>query len=252
MKAEDLKRFRDLTFEGFQELARDPSLTPYQKIGFPDSYREGREDAIYRDIRAKLNNLDKPRQVVMDIGPGCSGLPRLLIDTCRAMEHELILVDSPEMLALLPGEPFIHKSEGRFPRDCAALTARYAGRVDALLSYSVLHYVFAESSVFQFLDAALSLLAPGGQMLLGDVPNISKRKRFFSSTTGIRFHQEFTGTEEIPAVSFNTVEPAQIDDAAIVSILLRARASGFDAYWMPQAADLPMANRREDILITRP
>jgi hypothetical protein len=38
----------------------------------------------------------------------------------------------------------------------------------------------------------------------------------------------------------------------MVSVLLRARAQGCDAYWLPQPADLPMANRREDILIIKP
>ena len=45
---------------------------------------------------------------------------------------------------------------------------------------------------------------------------------------------------------------AKIDDAVVFSILGRARAAGFDAYVVPQAPDLPMANRREDILIMSP
>jgi len=252
MSTEDLNRFRDLTFEGFRELAQDASLSPYEKIGFPNSYREGKEGAIFHDIRSKLGNLSRRRQTVVDIGPGCSNLPRMLIGSCREMEHEIVLVDSPEMLALLPDEPFVRKVAGRFPAGCASLLGDLAGRVDVLLSYSVLHYVFPQGSVFQFLDAALSLLAPGGEMLIGDIPNISKRKRFFSSAAGIQYHQQFTGQQEAPAVSFNQAEPGQIDDAVMASIVLRSRASGFDAYWMPQSGELPMANRREDILIRRP
>jgi hypothetical protein len=89
-------------------------------------------------------------------------------------------------------------------------------------------------------------------LLIGDVPNVSKRKRFFASAAGVRCHQQYTGTEELPEVTFNTIETSKIDDAVVFSILSRARAAGFDAYAMPQAAELPMANRREDILITRP
>jgi hypothetical protein len=33
---------------------------------------------------------------------------------------------------------------------------------------------------------------------------------------------------------------------------MRARNQGFDAYIRAQAPDLPMANRREDILVIRP
>jgi hypothetical protein len=45
------------------------------------------------------------------------------------------------------------------------------------------------------------------------------------------------------------VEAGKIDDAVIVSLLLRCRLAGFDAYVLPQGPDLPMANRREDVLI---
>jgi len=102
------------------------------------------------------------------------------------------------------------------------------------------------------LDASLALLAPGGQFLIGDIPNISKRKRFFSSETGRRFHQSFMNTTDIPEVIFNQIEHDQIDDAVVMALLQRARAQGFDAYVLPQPSTLPMANRREDILIVRP
>jgi hypothetical protein len=124
--------------------------------------------------------------------------------------------------------------------------------VDALLCYSVLHYVFVDTQIFRFLDAALGLLAPGGAMLIGDIPNVSKRKRFFASETGVRFHQQFMQTDDRPSVAFNRLEPDQIDDSVVVGLMMRARSSGFDAYIVPQASDLPMANRREDLLILRP
>jgi hypothetical protein len=121
-----------------------------------------------------------------------------------------------------------------------------------ILTYSVLHYVFVESNVWDFLDQSLALLSHGGEMLIGDVPNVSKRKRFFSSPAGVKFHQEFMQTQEAPEVVFNQIERRQIDDSVIFSLLLRARQQGFDAYVWPQPDDLPMANRREDILIRRP
>lgn len=89
-------------------------------------------------------------------------------------------------------------------------------------------------------------------MLIGDIPNISMRKRFFAGESGIRHHQEFTNTKEIPSVSFNSIEVNQIDDSIVIAILFRARAAGFHAYVLPQGGGLPMANRREDILVIRP
>jgi hypothetical protein len=38
----------------------------------------------------------------------------------------------------------------------------------------------------------------------------------------------------------------------VFAVLQRARAAGFHAYVLPQPAHLPLANRREDILIVRP
>ena len=43
-----------------------------------------------------------------------------------------------------------------------------------------------------------------------------------------------------------------IDDAVVFALLQRSRLAGFDAYVVPQDSALPMANRREDILIIRP
>ena len=251
MGDDNYKRFERLTFDDFRRLATDDSLSRHEKIGFPDSYREGKEAAIFEDIRTKLRNLDGTAKTVLDVGPGCSQLPLMLIDLCRRNGHNLIMVDSEEMLSQLPAEPFMKKIAAYYPH-CETLFEEFTGKVDVILSYSVLHYIFAESNVWDFLDQSLMLLSPGGEMLIGDVPNVSKRKRFFSSAAGIKFHQEFMQTEELPNVEFNRVERNQIDDSVVLSLLTRARHQGFDAYVLPQAGGLSMENRREDILIRRP
>jgi hypothetical protein len=244
-------RFADLTYEDFRRLAVDPSLSCSEKIGFPNSYREGKEEAIFRDVLGKLAALGGRRKTVLDVGPGCGRLAHLLLEQCERQGHTLLLIDSPEMLAHLPDRPFVRKVPGYFPR-CEAFLSEYANRVDALLTYSVAHYVFVECSIFEFVDRAMTLLAPGGELLIGDVPNVSMRKRFFSSAAGVDYHQRFVGREERPAVAFNQPEPGKIDDSVVLALLLRARLAGFDSYVLPQAADLPMSNRREDLLIRRP
>ena len=251
MKIDEYSRFAELTFDDFKRMAKDDSLSRYEKIGFPNSYREGKEESIFADIRAKLPALSEKNKTIVDVGPGCSELPLMMVDLCRANGHTLLLVDSEEMLSRLPDQPFIKKFPAYFPR-CESLFKEYGGRVDVILAYSVLHYIFAESNMWDFLDRSLTLLSPGGEMLIGDIPNISKRKRFFSSAAGIKFHQEFTGTSELPEVGYNKVESMQIDDAVVISLLLRARNAGCDAYVLPQSDGLPMANRREDILIRKP
>lgn len=244
-------QFDNLTFDDFRRMAADTSLSCHEKVGFPDSYRAGKEESIFRDIMGKLPQLERPQQLVLDIGPGCSGLASTLIDHCRERGTTLLLVDSEEMLGHLPEREHVRKYAALYPK-CPELFAEYTGRVHAILVYSVLQYVFAEGNVFDFLDRSLELLAPGGAMLLGDIPNVSKRKRFFSSAAGAACHRQFTGRDEAPTVLFNRIEAAKIDDAVVVALLLRCRAAGYDAYLVPQAPDLPMANRREDMLIIRP
>ena len=247
----DLRRFDRLTFADFRKMANDDSLSQYQKIGFPDAYRAGAEEAIFDDIVSKLPPLTERAKRVLDIGPGCSGLPHMLLELSARHGHEVTFVDSAEMLAQIPDHPHLTKLPGAFPHE-VQLPDAAEGTFDAILSYSVLHYVFAEGNVWAFLDRAIQLLAHGGSLLIGDVPNASKRKRFFSSPAGIEFHKRFMETDEPPAVSFKRPEPGKIDDAVIAGLLSRARASGYDAYVLPLRSDLPLANRREDILVVRP
>jgi hypothetical protein len=248
---EQHKRFANLSFADFKRTAKDESLSGYEKIGFPDSYRKGKEKLIFQDIVGKLPSLLGKKKVVLDIGPGCSELPTMLIDLCRKNHHSLILVDSEEMLSQLPSGPFVRKVAGFYP-DCARLLKSYRKKIDVIITYSVAHYVFVESNLWDFLDTSLELLSDGGQMLIGDIPNVSKRKRFFSSAAGVKFHHEFTAAKEIPEIAFNTIERHHIDDAVVLGLLARARNSGFDAYLLPQERDLPMANRREDLLVRKP
>jgi len=245
------KLFTNIGFEDFRRFAQDKTLSKFERIGFPDDYRKGHEENIFADIQTKLTFLATQGKIVIDIGPGCSDLPMMLIEQCRDKGHELHLIDSAEMLALLPEAPFIKKISALYP-NCPETISALNGKVDVILCYSVLHYILVDVAFFRFLDTSLSLLAPGGQMLIGDIPNISKRKRFFASETGARFHQEFMKTKERPSVEFNKIEHDQIDDAVVFALLQRARTQGFDAYVVPQNPILPMANRREDILIIRP
>ncbi len=252
MSRTNFDKFQNLDFAAFKQLAKDETLSPHEKIGFPDSYRAGKEAVIFDDIKVKLSNLNKSGKTIIDIGAGCGALAFLLIEECLKNENTLVLIDSEEMLAHLPDDKGLIKIPAYYPNDCQDFLKEYEGRADAILTYSVLHYVFDEGNLFKFLDSTLGLLAVGGECLIGDVPNVSRRKRFFASPTGIKFHQDFMNTTDAPQVEFNRIETGQMDDAVLISLMMRARQAGFDAYVLPQTDDLPMANRREDIFIKRP
>lgn len=244
--------FKDLSYEKFKEMAVDDNLNPIEKVGFPIEYRKGKEKFIFEDIISKLNLKDKSKRTILDVGCGCSDLTLMLIDYCKKNDHSLILIDSQEMLCNLPDYHFIKKIEGYYPSTCGEFVRQYKQKIDYIIVYSVIQYVFNESNIFEFVDTSNSLLKEEGRILLGDIPNISKRKRFFSSNSGIIFHKNFTGRNEMPQVEFNEIEFNNIDDSVVIAVIQRARAAGFDAYLVPQCENLPMSNRREDILIIRP
>lgn len=245
-------RFAGLRFDDFRRMAADPSLSMYEKIGFPKGFREGHEQTIFDDVLSKMSVLRQAGKRVLDVGPGCSELPKLIIDHCIRHEHDLALLDASEMLDQLPDGDRVVKVAGRFPDDCAALTPFVAEGVDAIIVYSVLQHVFLEANPFVFVDALMALLRPGGQLLLGDIPNVSKRHRFLSSDAGVAYHRAYLRTDGLPEVKFNQIEHGRITDAIVLGLVERARAAGFDAFILPQPDELPMANRREDLLIRRP
>lgn len=247
------RSFAQLDYEGFRALAARSDLSANERIGFPDSVRGGRDQDILADIGAKLPALADGAApgLIVDIGPGAGPLAQALVAACQARGHELWLLDSPEMLAALPDASGVTKRPGRFP-DITGPLPELAGRADAVLCYSVLHYVFAGQPLIPFLDAAMTLLKPGGALLLGDLPNASMRRRFLSSAAGRAFHRAYSGQDEDPELPIHAATEGEMDDSVLLSLVARARARGFDAWLMPQAPGLPMANRREDILVRRP
>ena len=244
----------ELNYEGFRRLAADARLSAHEKIGFPDAYREGFEAKILADILGKLPALAEAEGLkIADIGPGCAGLPRLLIDLCRERHHRIVLVDSPEMLDQLPDMDGVTvKCAGMFPSNAPELTQALGGQADAIICYSVLQYIVLDCDPNDFIDATVGCLAPGGRALIGDNPNLSKRRRFFSSARGQAFHRAFTGSDTPYDVSQDVSGPGKIDDALLDSLIARARAAGCDAYLQPLDESLPFANRRDDLLIIRP
>lgn len=246
----DLNRFANLTYEDFQKLANDPNLSIYQRIGFPNEYRKGVEQHILSDLISKLTNLNNRKATVIDIGCGCSELPRMLMQHCFDRNQALTLIDSKEMLNHIPDDARMTKIPGRFPQ-LPDFQTRMCGQADVILVYSVFHYVFEHGNMIPFLDASVRLLAPGGQLLIGDIPNVSKRKRFFASEAGVRFHQKFMDTTESPKIDLFSIEEGKIDDSILMSVILRYRGFGFETYLLPQSKNLPMENRREDLLIIR-
>ena len=243
----------ELRFDDFKDRAKDPNLSKWEKIGFPDSYRKESEKFIFDDVVEKLKLKDTNVKTILDIGCGCSTLVELIIDFSHNQTKSLFLVDSEEMLASIDAgaklaSPDLKLIPGCFP-DVELDDEVYSNKFDAILVYSVIQYPFLEGSIFSFIHKCVDLLNVGGRLLIGDIPNYSKRERFLASESG----QEFLNQNAIISQNILTdhKQSERIDDSIIFSILQRYRSFGCETYLLEQAPELPFSNRREDILIVK-
>ncbi len=246
-----IEKLSDLDFNKLKTLANDESLSRYEKIGFFNHFREGKEALIWEDIQSKISSLAVEGSRILDIGPGCSDLPFMLLKNAEKKGQNVVLIDSQEMLNQLPDFDFCDKFSAMFPNETKQWSKENANSFDAIICYSVLHYIAVESSVELFVEAICDLLAPGGFALIGDIPNVSKRNRFFSSEEGILFHQKNHGPNSFPDINWNEKKPGEFNDEDVFSILKMARVKGIEAFVLQQNSLLPMANRREDILFVK-
>lgn len=222
------------TFEDFKTMAGDRTLSVHERIGFADEIREGMTPLILEDIRTKLRALNEREKTILDIGSGCGELAKELVRLCEQHGHRLVRIDSREVLEAQPA-PRAKLCPGKFPQDFID-DKSLNGVADAVLVYSVLQYVVVEGGVEAFVDRAVECLKPGGELLLGDLPNASARARVLEAKG-----------DPIPAPT-----RPELDDERIEGIVRRYRERGYESRRLPQETRLPMSNRREDILIRKP
>lgn len=240
----------EFTFEDFKKRAKDPSLSKFEKIGFPDTYRKNLEGQIFMDIESKLD-INQHGLKILDIGCGCSELVDQLILHTKKNSGSLFLVDSKEMLANIDKELLdetIKLIPGYFPK-IDSFNSEGEIFFDRILIYSVLQYVFLEQSVYEFIHKCVNLIHPGGRILIGDIPNYSKRSRFLESREGKEFIER--GILYNDPINIKHEKEERIDDSIVISIISRFRNFGCETYLLPQPLELPFGNRREDILIVK-
>lgn len=221
-----------MNFEDFKILATDSSLSQEEKIGFGKGVREGQELLILNDIIDKLYIHKKYSLSILDIGSGCGDLVSNIINLCKNNNHELTLIDSKEMLDNIESTYPI-KLYGKFP---FPILKQY----DRILIYSVIQYI---DNPFLFIEESCKLLKPGGKLLIGDIPNYSKAKRYFLNTQ--------KGKEELLNRNIVLSPFNKIDDSIVLSILNKFRQQDYNVYVLPQNSFINYSNKREDILIEK-
>ncbi|MGE5490538.1 MAG: class I SAM-dependent methyltransferase [Actinomycetota bacterium] len=209
--------------------------------------QEAAESLAAQDIAGKLALDSSCRLLEIGCGPGS------MLKALTPLAREAVGIDHPNVIQVarnrLAGLP-VTLVEGRFPE------VMPAGQFDRIVIYSVLHYCRDLDAVSAFLDAALSLLPPGGILLAGDLPNSDRKARFLASPEGEVFQRDWaermaanTGAEAlevlgtVPMIKFFADQDIRILEE-------RYSALGYRVEVLDQPPDLPFGYTREDLRLT--
>ena len=235
-------------FEYFKKLVSEQEL-PDEKSGFPSSLRKPANDLILNDIVRKLPSFTEPGSSNLDIGHGVSTLSQSLARVVSEAGANLYVVDSPEVLEQVSWIPEFRKIPVRFPDDLDFVVRR-EGTFDSALMYSVLHNMGVDQNPLDVIMAAIRVCKPGGTLLVGDIPNSSKKGRFLGSRFGKSIDAEYRSrTPEPGQVQFGFAR--SFDDAALLEIVGLLRAQGHEAFVLPQPNGLPLCYTREDLVVVK-
>lgn len=206
------------------------------------------ERKILADVMRKLDV--EPRDTLLEIGCG----PGQIVIPLSFMVKEATGVDHPKVCSVLKKRVNLQN-----------LTLVGANFLDAdfkqksfdkILCYSVLG-TLSTAEVDSFISKALSLLRPGGRMLLGDIANTDKKTRFLKSKAGEIFEKEWrerglSVSKEDGLSTIVDLDRISFTDEVVLGIVGSIRRMGFHCYLLPQPEDLPWGHSREDLLVLAP
>lgn len=237
------------TFKNYAALAR--SQVSSTEAGGRYNIQADAEKLVIRDVVEKLRPEPSSRLLEIGCGPGLLLIPLTLM--CQASTG----IDHPEVVKKLHSrfsDPKFSTVPGNF------LDLDIEGEFDRILIYSVLNCLGNRDEAVEFVDKAVGLLAPGGLLLIGDVPNKDLKDRFLKSPAGQTFQAEWEKTSAdymrryketvVPLLEPDT-EFAIFTDQLVLELLQRYRSAGYHSYVLPQSPELPFGNTREDILIVK-
>lgn len=237
------------SFENYTRLATAVG-TDNTEVSGRYGFQASAERRIVPDVAAKLRLVVEDSLLEIGCGPGNLLVPLAqMVANATGIDNEASLA----RLAVRVGTPSpIEMYSGDFLS--MSLPDR---RFSKVLVYSVLQYMADAVEAAIFVRRALSLLSPGGMALIGDLPNVDKKRRFLMSPSGERLAREWQSRvsaagghpfDELPADN----RLVTVDDALVLGLAADGRSAGFECYVLPQPTNLPFGNTREDLLFVSP
>ena len=233
-------------FEYYAKIS-DSAISNVEKFGRYHLQKEDEKRIVLEIIdKLKINATDS----LLDIGSGTGNLSIPLSFFCS----NLIALVNPNVIKVLKG-----RSKGKENFDFISgdfLNTKINNKFDKILIYSILHYLKDDAKVFEFIDKAISLIADGGKLLLGDIPNVSLKTRFINSSFGKKFANKWNTKLNLNKIN-NPIIKAEIndeqtpifDDKLMLDMIEHIRSKNYNAYLMPQPSNLPFGYTCEDILV---
>ncbi len=186
---------------------------------------------------------------VIDIGCG-SGVLLIplsgLVRTVTGVDHRDVI----ESLQRRFSSPSVTLIGGDF------LELNIQRKFSAAIAYGVVNYVSTADELYAFVDKATDLLAPDGRLLIGDIPNRDKKRRFLLTEAGRafdeRWRKQMADVQQIGLPTGRVDEDLLVfTDEVVLKLVHRLRLNGLNAYVLPQPPQLPFGWTREDILVSR-
>lgn len=239
---------RSVSRQSYENYGRGAGHADVTVVAGRYAYQTEAERLVAVDVASKLEL--SPMDDLLEIGCGSGNILIPLSFQCQSATG----IDHPGLLERLgerfPGPPTITAVPGNF------LDLSPAGYYTKILMYAMLHYLSSTEEVLAFVHKATRLLRPGGRMLLGDLPNADRKRRFLATQAGREFDAEWkerrarAGPPEADLLWEGDPElVGSFDDESVMRIVLDLRRAGFETYILQQPVELPFGHTREDLLV---
>jgi cyclopropane fatty-acyl-phospholipid synthase-like methyltransferase len=201
---------------------------------------------IFRDIRSKIDL--KKNDKILDIGCADCEITKYY----KKYTPHIDAIDHKEIVKKCKKKyNFINFYEGSFLR----ANNFYNNKYDKIVAYSVVSCLSNISEFHQFVKKAIRLLNPGGRLLIGDIPNVSKKNRFKKSPFFTKIDSIWNKKKKIDKNSpFKDLSVdnrlLKLDDLKLIKIIKKYNSKNTEMYYLNQD-NLYLSNTRIDLLVKK-